>query len=85
MSASLSSPHDLSVVIVSWNTRELLLQCLQSVQNEAITADLSLQIIVVDNASSDESPLAVREQFPHVDVVALDENLGFAAANNLGI
>ena len=85
MSASQPSSHDLSVVIVSWNTRELLLQCLKSVYEEATASGLGVEAIVVDNASSDGSADAVREQFPEVTLLAMDENLGFAAANNLGI
>lgn len=85
MTASQPSSHDLSVVIVSWNTRDLLLQCLQSIRHEESASELAVQTIVVDNASSDGSPEAVREQFPNVELLAMDENLGFASANNLGI
>jgi N-acetylglucosaminyl-diphospho-decaprenol L-rhamnosyltransferase len=83
---------DLSVVIVSWNTRELLARCLSSVlaagssANEATqrgSADrLSLEVMVVDNASADGSAQMVRERFPKVGLLANTENLGFARANN---
>lgn len=76
---------DLSVVIVSWNTRELLLQCLVSVRAEQRRSELDLEIIVVDNASTDGSAEAVRAADSDVVVLAQSENLGFAAANNLGI
>jgi len=71
---------DLSVIIVNWNTRELLVQCLQSV--EETVRDASFEVWVVDNGSSDGSVLAVREQFPYVHVIANSENVGFVRANN---
>jgi GT2 family glycosyltransferase len=71
----------LSIVIVSYNTRELLRQCLASLQRHAPAA----QVIVVDNASRDGSAQMVRTDFPHAEVVALPDNRGFAAANNAGL
>jgi GT2 family glycosyltransferase len=71
----------LSVIIVSYNTRELLRQCLASLRRHARAA----QVIVVDNASRDGSVAMMRADFPHVEVVALPENRGFAAANNAGL
>ena len=76
---------DLSVVIVSWNTRELLARCLASLYADADASHIALQPIVVDNASSDRSVEMLGERFPAVDVVALTENSGFAAATNTGI
>lgn len=74
---------DVSVIVVSWNVRELLRGCLESIRSTC--PDLSLQIIVVDNASADGSAEMVRGEFPDVDLVAGDSNLGFAVANNLGL
>ncbi|MHC4944401.1 MAG: glycosyltransferase family 2 protein [Planctomycetota bacterium] len=74
---------DASMVIVNWNTRELLLGCIQSIMEE--TRASALEIIVVDNASTDGSIEAVKERFPEVRVIANAENLGFARANNIGI
>jgi GT2 family glycosyltransferase len=74
---------DLSIVIVNWNTKELLLRCLQTIQED--TRSLSTEIIVVDNASSDGSVSAVRQQFPSVRIVENETNQGFARANNIGI
>ncbi|MEJ5297383.1 MAG: glycosyltransferase family 2 protein [Armatimonadota bacterium] len=74
---------DLSTIIVSFNTRDLLRDCLLSVLQE--TSHLQHEIIVVDNASGDGSPDMVREQFPEVRLIACAENLGFARANNLAI
>ena len=73
---------DLSVVIISWNTREMLRDCLDSVF--AGLGDLDAQIIVVDNASQDGSPEMVRSAFPRVELIENDGNRGFAAANNQG-
>ena len=71
---------DLSVSIVSWNTRELLDQCLGSV---CATADgLDFEVVVVDNASGDGSVEMVRESYPQAVLVANSDNVGFASANN---
>lgn len=68
---------DLSIVIVSYNVRDLLAQCLESVVRQPAT-----EIFVVDNASSDESIAMVRAKFPAAHLIANTENRGFAAANN---
>jgi len=70
----------LSIIIVSWNTRELLRQCLQSVF-ERIDASLT-EVLVVDNASSDGSAAMVAEHFPQAQLIRNERNRGFAAANN---
>jgi GT2 family glycosyltransferase len=78
---------DLSVVIVSWRTRELLIACLRSLR-EALgdrMAAGAAEVIVVENASDDGSAEAVREQFPEVRLLANHENRGYAAGNNQGI
>lgn len=72
----------LSIIIVSWNVRELLQNCLRSVLAET---NLTLQIIVVDSASTDGSPEMIAEQFPQVELVACQENVGFPGGNNLGL
>jgi GT2 family glycosyltransferase len=70
-------------VIVNWNTRDLTLQCLRSIyaQLDSFTS----QIIVVDNASEDDSVQVIRGEFPSVAVIENEENLGFAKANNRGL
>lgn len=73
----------LDILIVNFNTRDDLLACLASLH--ATPPARLHHICVVDNASSDDSVAMVRAQFPAVDVVALDTNVGFAAANNAGI
>jgi len=74
---------DLSVIIVSWNAKEYLQKCLESLIPETMTH--VTEIIVVDNASTDGSPEMVKERFPHVKLICNDANLGFAKANNIGI
>lgn len=74
---------DVSVVIVSWNVRDLLRGCVQSILSTQ--DDLSVQIIVIDNASDDRSAEVVRDEFPHVDLISSQVNLGFSRANNLGL
>lgn len=72
-----------SVVIVSWNTRELLLGTLRSFL--PLPDGLPAEVIVVDNASADGSPEAVERDFPDVRVLRNDRNLGFAAGVNVGL
>ena len=76
---------DLSVIIVNWNVRDLLRQCLQSllVAGQSIP-NLTTEIIVVDSASTDGSPQMVRDQFAQVQLMASEENLGYARGNNIG-
>ena len=74
---------DLSIIIISWNTRELLGRCLASVEDELrAQPTLSAEIWVVDNGSRDDSVALVRRRFPAVRLVANQHNAGFAAANN---
>lgn len=72
----------LSVVIPSWNTRELLRRCLESLKT---TLPMSSEIIVIDNGSHDGSARMVMEEFHHVRLVRNEKNLGFAAATNQGV
>ena len=73
---------DVSVIIVNWNTRDLLRNCLRSITDQTTVAH---EIIVVDNASRDGSAEMVRAEFPDVTLIANTENGGFAAANNQGL
>lgn len=72
---------DLTLVIVSWNVCELLRRCLQSI----LATEGDVEIVVVDNASTDGSPEMVQEAFPQVRLIANEENRGFTAANNQGL
>jgi GT2 family glycosyltransferase len=74
---------DVSFVIVSWNAKDLLEKCLRSVVDHKTTR--GIEILVVDNASSDGAPEMVAENFPQVRLYRNVENLGFAKANNIGI
>ncbi len=74
---------DLSVIIVNYNTRQLLDDCLASL-NSAEKPPNGIEIIVVDNASQDGSQAMVQEKYPDVVLIANAENLGFSAANNVG-
>lgn len=73
---------EVSVVIVTWNTKEIACECLDSLRQ---CQGISLQVIVVDNASSDGTPDAIAEKYPEVTLIRNKVNLGFAAANNIGI
>lgn len=69
----------LSILIVNWNTRTFLQQCLATLPFD----ERAVEVFVVDNASRDGSAEMVREMFPQVQLIASDKNLGFAAGNNL--
>ncbi len=74
---------DISIIIVNYNTKTLIKQCLQSVFEK--TKEIEFEVIVIDNASHDGSQKMLKEEFPHVILIESDENLGFGRANNLGI
>jgi GT2 family glycosyltransferase len=80
VTATTSKPR-ISVVIVSYNTRDLLADCLRSLR----AFEAEAEVIVVDNASRDGSEEMVRERFPATIVIQSGRNAGFAGANNLGI
>ncbi|NJM05333.1 glycosyltransferase [Candidatus Gracilibacteria bacterium] len=71
---------DLSIIIVSWNTRDLLDRCLR--QLYAAANDFAIEVFVVDNASHDGSQELVRECYPQATLISNDANLGFVRANN---
>lgn len=73
---------DVSVIIVNYNTCELTLQCLHSLFDK--TKGLSFEVLLVDNASTDESIFRIKQEFPQVNLIESDVNLGFGRANNLG-
>jgi len=74
---------DVSIILVSYNTKNLTRDCLKSVYEK--TQDLAYEIFVVDNASSDGSQQMIKEEFPDVNLIESPENLGFGRANNLAI
>ncbi|MBL8859738.1 MAG: glycosyltransferase family 2 protein [Planctomycetes bacterium] len=79
----MSATPDLSIVILSWNTRELTLACLRALERD--TTRLAREIIVVDNHSGDGSADAVAQAFPYVVLVRNEENRLYAAGNNQGV
>lgn len=74
---------DLSVIIVNWNTKDLLVNCLQSLVDSLTTT--SREIYVVDNGSTDGSQSAVKSCFSEVKLIENGRNLGFARANNMAL
>ena len=75
---------DLSIIIPSYNTKELLRECLLSIIGQDIEK-ITYEIIVVDNNSKDSSCEMLEKEFPKVILIKNKENLGFSKANNLGI
>ena len=81
-----TEPIQLSIIIVCWNTRELLDECLESIYASGHVADvISLEVLVVDNASDDGSAELVHEKYPQVTLIRNTENLGFGKANNQAV
>ncbi|MFL5807247.1 MAG: glycosyltransferase family 2 protein, partial [Roseiflexaceae bacterium] len=75
----------LAVIIVSWNTRDLLRRCLDTAHASLAGAGIAYQVIVVDNASSDGTPAMLRAAHPEVVLIEAGRNLGFAGGNNLAL
>lgn len=75
---------DISIIVISYNTKNLLEECLLSISKN-ITSRLTHEIIVVDNASGDNSAEMVRRNFPKVILIANKKNIGYAKGNNLGV
>lgn len=82
MMKALNKQIDASVVVISFNTRDLLRECLNTLA--ATSAGVSHEVIVVDNASRDDSAAMVAAEFPNAKLIRSDVNLGFGGANNLG-
>ncbi|MGJ8583657.1 MAG: glycosyltransferase [Marinosulfonomonas sp.] len=78
---TLKDPAELTIIVVSYNTKALTLKCLETLM--ANTKSAVFHTVVIDNASSDGSAKAIRARFPQVELIDSDENLGFAKANNL--
>ena len=72
-----------SIIIVNWNAKDLLLQCLRSIYQTL--KKIELEVFVVDNGSTDGSATAIRERFPIVSLIENERNLGFARAANQGL
>lgn len=82
---------DVSIIIVSWNVADLLAVCLDTILvspiaiNEPENDKLTVEIIVVDSASSDETVSMLQERYPQVRLLAQNENVGFTCGNNIGL
>jgi len=79
--ATAAHDPDLTVIIVSYNTRDLTLKCLETLY--ANTTRTRFRTVVIDNASPDDSAAAIAAAFPQVELIAHKDNLGFAKANNM--
>lgn len=77
----MEDPIDVSIVVISYNTRDVTLEALRSVVRE--TQDLRYEVIVLDNASSDGSAEAIGREFPQINLIASQDNLGFGQGNNV--
>ena len=75
----------LAVIIVSWNVRDLLRDCLASLLVDTTRDAIDTRVIVVDSASADDTPDMLRAEFPSVELIALNENLGYVKGNNLAL
>lgn len=75
----------LTAIIVSWNVRDLLRGCLQSLIADLSAGEGSTRIVVVDSASSDGAPDMVRAEFPQVELIASPDNIGYVKGNNLAL
>jgi GT2 family glycosyltransferase len=78
-----AGPAHVSVIIVVWNAKKYVLECLGSLREHC--AQVCSEVIVVDNDSTDGTPELVAEMFPEFKLIRNPENLGFAKANNIGI
>ncbi|MEM6527705.1 MAG: glycosyltransferase family 2 protein [Chloroflexota bacterium] len=76
-------PLDIGIVILNWNTRDLLQRCLATVF--ASEGDFTFEVVIVDNASTDGSADMVREKFPQATLIESDVNGGYPYGNNLGL
>ena len=74
--------REITFIIVSWNNEREIRDCLSSINRFTSTP---FKIIVVDNLSSDDTRNIIRKEFPQVELIESNENLGFAKANNLGM
>ncbi len=79
------APGDIAIIIVSYNTRELLRRCLLSIAAATVPPGARVNIVVVDNAGHDHSAEMVATEFPHVQLFAAQSNLGFTGGNNLAL
>jgi len=80
----MNQPYDISVVIVNYNVRHFVVECLESYRR-SLLGDLRVEVFVVDNASIDGSVEIIADQYPDVKLIANKDNVGFSTANNQAI
>lgn len=80
----MNKDSDLTIIIVSFNTREILKRCLASIY-KSLDDDITSEVIVVDNGSTDQSPDMVMKYYPKAILISNADNIGYAKANNQGI
>lgn len=76
---------DIAIIIVTWNVRDIVLDALRTLYVDLEQCNLSSRVIVVDSASSDNTVGAIAEEFPQTEIIASEDNLGFAGGNNAGM
>ena len=74
---------DVSIIIVNYNTKDLIKNCLHSIFKH--TVGFEFEVIVVDNASNEGSRQMIKEEFPQITLIENEKNIGFGRANNLGV
>lgn len=82
MKKSKKNKPDISVIILNYNAKPFLNDCLSSIDMQK---DLNIQIVMVDNKSTDDSVECVKKNFPHVEIVRRNTTVGFSAGNNRGV
>lgn len=78
----MTEPSRVAVILVNYNGGDIIIRCLQALLKQTFTPH---RILLVDNASQDDSLSAIEKQFPEVEIIAAERNLGFCAANNLAV
>jgi len=81
----MADEHTISIIIVTYNSASYVEACINSIDMRRPQADHALEIIVVDNHSSDNTVRILKERFPSVDVLENDQNYGWGRANNQGV
>lgn len=81
----MTKSFQVAIIIVSWNVKDLLRDCLNALFSDIAASNLAATVWVVDSASSDGSVAMLEAEFPHVNLIASSENLGFARGNNVAL
>ena len=76
--------HTVSIILVSYNTSRLTQAAINAIYQSRTDTELTVEIIVVDNGSQDDTVKAITKNFPEVKLISVDKNLGFGGGNNVG-